>query len=242
MTTSTSRQGSRAVSERWLVWDATGTLIVPRRSIAEVYAEVHASTVGGLTPALTADEIRPRIAKAIAVGFEQHAASTHRAVTDEANERRRWKQIVSEVFPSLDAKRLDTAFESLWEYFSQPDAWCAAPDSQRVLATCRAMGYRSVIGSNFDDRLRRVVGGLPELSSIERIFTSAELGYSKPDVRFFRAIETRLQVGQSRLSMIGDDPTNDLHGAQGAGWRSLLIPTNAGISSALPWLHTHPSH
>ncbi|MDA1053459.1 MAG: HAD hydrolase-like protein [Planctomycetota bacterium] len=44
-----------------------------------------------------------------------------------------------------------------------------------------------------------------------------------PRLQFFRAIEAELRLQPHQLLMVGDDVTNDIDGADQAGWHSLLL-------------------
>ncbi len=54
-------------------------------------------------------------------------------------------------------------------------------------------------------------------------FTSKELGYQKPDIRFFQAIQNKLQVPTSHCIMIGNSYQNDIVGAQEAGMKTIFF-------------------
>jgi putative hydrolase of the HAD superfamily len=51
----------------------------------------------------------------------------------------------------------------------------------------------------------------------KHFFLSEELGYMKPDIRFFAAVQNRLQASPKEIIVIGDDFRVDIVGAQGAG-------------------------
>jgi HAD superfamily hydrolase (TIGR01509 family) len=62
-----------------------------------------------------------------------------------------------------------------------------------------------------------------ELQPIEQIFVSSEIGYVKPDPRFFAAVQERLGVAPAEIMLVGDDELSDYAGAAEAGWRSVLV-------------------
>lgn len=55
------------------------------------------------------------------------------------------------------------------------------------------------------------------LPYFQHIFLSEEIGYQKPDVRFFNAVLHRLQAQPQDCLVIGDDYRVDILGAQAAG-------------------------
>ena len=107
---------------------------------------------------------------------------------------------------------------------SQYPATCVAHNKPTVL---RQRGYRLGIASNFDARLRRVVSGNTTISALEQIFVSSEIGYVKPDPRFFAAVQQRLGAAPEQIMLVGDDELNDIAGAAAAGWRNVLLSRDA---------------
>ncbi len=85
----------------------------------------------------------------------------------------------------------------------------------------------TAIGSNFDERLLAISRELPPLNRAKQIFVSSRLGFTKPSIEFFRAIEAETQLQPHQLLMVGDDITNDVKGANEAGWHSLLLNRDA---------------
>ena len=80
------------------------------------------------------------------------------------------------------------------------------------------------IASNFDARLRGVVGGLPEVACVAApLVISSEVGYRKPHPAFYRAACASLGFPPERVLCVGDDPENDVRGAGRAGLRGLLL-------------------
>ncbi len=86
------------------------------------------------------------------------------------------------------------------------------------------MGFRVVVASNFDGRLRGVAAGLPGLAGfVDSPVISSEVGYRKPHPSFYGAACARLGLPPARVLCVGDDPENDVRGAQRAGLRGLLL-------------------
>jgi len=57
----------------------------------------------------------------------------------------------------------------------------------------------------------------------KQIFLAREIGFKKPDKRFFRAIIDRLGFPPSSLVMIGDHYQNDCEGAKHAGLKTVFF-------------------
>jgi putative hydrolase of the HAD superfamily len=92
-----------------------------------------------------------------------------------------------------------------------------------VLQQLRSRGLQLGIASNFDARLLTVAAGHWPLAMPDATFISSQIGYSKPDPRFFRAVEARLSAPPHQIALIGDDWLNDVIGARSAGWHAIHV-------------------
>ncbi|RUL89652.1 HAD family hydrolase [Tautonia sociabilis] len=201
---------------RGVVLDAVGTLIDPRPSVAEAYAEAARRQGVVFDPG----EVRLR--------FSEHVRRDEvddlrgPMITDEEIEHRRWRRIVEAVLPGLPEP--DRAFLELWEHFGRPEAWRCFEDVAPAVRLLRGAGLAIRVGSNFDGRLRKVLLGLPELAELaDSAVISSEVGYRKPHPSFYLAACERLELPPGRVLSIGDDPENDEAGALRAGLAAALI-------------------
>ena len=71
--------------------------------------------------------------------------------------------------------------------------------------------------SNNDSRLRRVLKDLKVDHLFEHLFNSSELGFEKPQIEIFRAVENTLQVAPEEIMHLGDSMSRDFIGAEQAG-------------------------
>src|SRR5207237_9740224 len=83
--------------------------------------------------------------------------------------------------------------------------------------------YSLGMASNFDGRLRSVVGGLMELRPVRSFVISSEVGWRKPAARFFERVVCEARVEAEELLFVGDDPFNDAEGARAAGLAVALL-------------------
>jgi putative hydrolase of the HAD superfamily len=212
---------------RWIVFDAVGTLIFPDPPVAEVYF------AAGLCcgSRLTADEIRSRFRAALAAAYSSCRP------TSEPLERMRWQQIVSTVFDDVPDSHGEL-FEQLWQHFADPQYWRLFDDVAPVLSQLHRRGHRLGIASNFDGRLRHIVAGHPPLAACQPIFVSSEVGFTKPDPRFFATVTRQLAAEPAEILLIGDDETADVTAARAAGWQARLLCRNKSTppAGALPSL------
>jgi putative hydrolase of the HAD superfamily len=202
-------------SIRAIFFDAVGTLIHPEPPASAVYAEV-GQRFGSC---LTAAAISVRFRAAFRRQEEYDRAHGYR--TDHEREVSRWRTIVAEVLD--DVPDTEACFQALFQHFAQPDAFCVEPDSEAVLHELSERGYRLGLASNFDCRLHEVVAGLPALRYIRDRVISAEVGYRKPDSRFFQKLCEVADLPPSQILVVGDDFINDYEGARTAGMSAVLF-------------------
>jgi putative hydrolase of the HAD superfamily len=209
-------------------FDAAGTLIKPARRVGESYAAIAAKHGKDVLASDITERFRvcfdlaPRLAFP---GATEHSLS--------ALERDWWKQLVARVFEPWGLfERFEEYFAELFAYFAEPQAWVLYPEVSETLSALKQRGVILGVISNFDSRLVRVLNGLGAGSSFEEIFVSSRVGYAKPDPRIFHAALNRHGLKPENAIHVGDSETNDLHGANNAGLRGVLIDRDNGISPA----------
>ena len=98
-----------------------------------------------------------------------------------------------------------------------------------LLEALHAAGKTVVLLSNAQSSFTR-----PELDLLgltgcfDRIFISSELGFRKPDARFFREALRELGLDPTECLMIGNDPVCDVEGAAGVGMDAVYL--HSGLS------------
>jgi putative hydrolase of the HAD superfamily len=201
--------GDREIPEA-IVFDAVGTLICPVEPVPLTYTRIAASH--GVR--VSAEQVADRFQDA----FREIFLNIKERVTGEPLERARWQMLVQRVIG--EHPETSDIFEALWEHYSRAESWYVYPDVAKAFARIREERIRMAIASNFDLRLVAICQRLHELDKAEAVFCSSEIGFCKPDIRFFQAIATRMRCHSSRLLMIGDDPELDVSGAIAAGWQA----------------------
>jgi len=200
---------------RAIVFDAVGTLLHADPPVADVYHLAgwqHGSH-------LDRDEVGRRMRAAFAAS--EAGEGLVRQPTSETKERERWRRIVASVFD--DVPDIAPLFRTLWQHFAEPAHWRLYGDAAFTLSELAERGSRLGIASNFDRRLRAVVQADPILRRCERCFISSEIGFPKPDSRFFAAAAAQLDVPPDEILLVGDDWTNDILGARAAGWQAIWL-------------------
>ena len=109
-------------------------------------------------------------------------------------------------------------------------------DAREILKRLRGEGYRIYIVSNGSSRVQRSRIKSSDLASLtDGIYISEELGFAKPDRRFFEACfaqirakeATTRQVTPESTLIIGDSLTSDIQGGINAGIRTVWFCPNA---------------
>lgn len=199
-----------------LSFDAGGTFLFPHPSVGDVYARAFAAHGIQLDP-LVLDRAFPSAFK--------HALARNTAELPLFSPAF-WRAVVFEVLGDLplDPATREAAFQAAYHAFAQPDAWRVAADFPETLAALKKAGFRLVVFSNNDSRLRDLLRGHHLYDCFEAVFISAEIGLHKPDPRAFRHVSDALAVKPSDLLHIGDSLSRDIHPARQAGWRARLAP------------------
>lgn len=210
--------------ERFVVFDAVGTLIEPWPSAAEVYCDVAAS----FGSQLSQDLIERRLAQELRADAAPDQSSRG---TDAGGERQRWLRIVGRVLTDV-ADVQTTVFPVLWDHFASPLNWRVYVDVPAGWRELRRAGLKLAIASNFDERLLAVCNGCPPLDEADAIFHSAGLGARKPAPWFFQQIVRQLDVDPAGLTMVGDDWQSDYQGARQAGWRAVWLDRSGRAGQA----------
>jgi putative hydrolase of the HAD superfamily len=209
-------------------FDAAGTLIKPAKRVGESYAAIAAKH--------GKDVLASDVAERFRVCFDLAPRLAFPGVTESslgALERDWWKQLVGRVFePWTPFEKFDECFAELFAYFAEPGAWSLYPEVPETLSMLKERCLILGVISNFDSRLVRVLNGLGAGSSFEEIFVSSRVGYAKPDPRIFHAALHRHGLNPENAIHVGDSQTNDLHGANNAGLRGVLIDRGNGTSPA----------
>lgn len=196
----------------YIFFDAVGTLIHADPVVIQVYkkfGDKHGHHI-------TEDEIEKRFYTA----YNKHFCTTDKEnITSEEIERNRWANVVNDVFK----KPSEALFRELWAHFSFPRSWRKNTDISDLIPELIDAGMHVCIASNFDARLIRICSYHFPLININHIFYSSNIGYSKPDIRFYKTIQKMIGLNNLEYIMIGDDPVRDIEASKKAGWQAYDI-------------------
>ena len=107
------------------------------------------------------------------------------------------------------------------------DVFLLYEDTVPCLQALKAAGHRLAIVSNWDYSLHRVVAMLGIREYFDVVIASLEEGPEKPDPALFQITLDRLGVRPEACVHVGDNPLDDLRGAQEFGMRAILLDRSA---------------
>ena len=122
-------------------------------------------------------------------------------------------------YPDSAVDPFKHAFRAAWG-----ETHTLVPEAKEMLDILRTKGYRLFAASNsFGHLQRRRLERAGILSYFEDTYISMDIGYDKPDIRFFQEALHRCGLQPNEVLMIGDSMTTDILGAQAAGIEALFF-------------------
>ena len=231
---------------RAVLFDAAGTLLLPREPVGATYARFArrylASSAGlaansrlaasaGQSPA--AAPSAARLGEAFARVFESAPANAHPDAPPgrrAALERAWWQARLRETFRAADQElrfeespHFGPCADALWLHYGSPRAWRLAAGAEQALAALRAQGLTLAILSNFDQRLHGLLRGLNVRCYFDAVVLPAESGAAKPSPAIFAHCLAQLGIAPRQALLVGDHPVRDLQAARAAGLHALDI-------------------
>ena len=128
--------------------------------------------------------------------------------------------------PASEVEPFTRAFRAAWS-----NTHTLVPEAKEMLDILQAKGYRLFAASNsFGHLQRNRLERAGILHYFEDTFISMDIGYDKPDIRFFREALRRASLQPNEVLMIGDSMTTDILGAKAAGIDALYFDRRTGAS------------
>jgi len=195
-----------------IFFDAVGTLFYLTRTVGDHYALV-GSEVG-----LTLDA--RQLDRAFYLAWKQMPRRTAIDGPRPNDDKDWWRELVNlvldQIAPSLSEFDRDNFFEIAYEHFADAGVWELYPEVADVLEKLQPRFQLAVI-SNFDGRLRFILGHLGISKYFPRVFVSSEIGADKPDPEIFRRAVKIISLKPSEVLHVGDDHERDWKAASEAG-------------------------
>ena len=135
----------------------------------------------------------------------------------------RMNELTNERVSELEIEQMTDTFKHAFRA-----AWgkthTLVPHAQETLETLHAKGYRLFAASNSFGHLQRSrLEHAGILRFFEDTFISMDLGYDKPDIRFYQEALRRCNLSPEEVIMVGDSMTTDVLGAQAAGIEAIYF-------------------
>ena len=195
-----------------IFFDAVGTLFHLTRTVGDHYALV-GSEVG-----LTLDS--RQLDRAFYKAWEQMPSRPAIDGPRPNDDKGWWGELVNlvldQVAPSLSELDRDNFFEIAYEHFAEAGVWDLYPEVDHVLEKLQP-GFQLAVISNFDGRLRFILGHLGISKYFAHVFISSELGADKPDTEIFRRAVNLIDLKPNQVLHVGDDSERDWKAAAEAG-------------------------
>jgi putative hydrolase of the HAD superfamily len=142
---------------------------------------------------------------------------------------RSWQREVEERVMERLQIRPDVREDIFWGIiaaFENPNSYELYPEAHDVLTTLKDAGYRLAIISNWSWHLPDLCDLLGITPYFEQIFTSARLGYAKPNPKLFQYVIREMNISPTEALHTGDSFSADVIGAtsQGIGTFWLVRP------------------
>lgn len=132
-------------------------------------------------------------------------------------------------YPPEAVEPFTHAFRQAWG-----ETHALVPETKETLEALRARGYRLFAASNSFAHLQRSrLQHAGILSFFEDTYISMDIGYDKPDIRFFEEALRRCGLQPSEVLMVGDSMTTDILGARAAGMDTCFFDRREGRGDIL---------
>ena len=203
---------NKPASLKAIFFDAVGTLFYLNGTVGDHYALVGSEVGLGLD----ANQLDRAFYSAWNKTPQRAAIDGPRENDDKGWWRELVDRVLDQVAPSLNEFDRDNFFEVAYEHFAEANVWELYPEVPGVLEKLQARFELAVI-SNFDGRLRLILGHLGISKFFRHVFVSSELGADKPDPEIYRRALKFVDLKPNEVLHVGDDPERDWEAASAAG-------------------------
>lgn len=204
---------------RTILFDVGGTLIHPKPSVGHIYA-LGAQKFGiDISPETAQQKFLEAWTK-VKDNWQEPLCYG----TTESEAQHFWYQVIYETFKGdLNDQGSRNLFAFLFDYFCQPEVWDTYNDVISNLNDLRAQNIKLGILSNWDVRLSSLLKAMNLLSYFHYSFISYQVGFEKPDLRYFQFALDQMKVEPEQVLYIGNDYEEDYLPATSIGIQCFLI-------------------
>ncbi len=206
------------MSKKYLLWDFDNTLAYRDGMWSQT---IHSLLQENSYKDISLEDIRPYLSK----GFPWHSPEISHA---EFFNGAQWWDFMTLHFTNIiqkmgldntSAKDIAAQIKTKYLDISQ---WYLYEDTIPCLEKVISMGYENIIVSNHVPELTGLVRDLGIDKYFSQIYSSAHLGYEKPNIEIYKKVLEKLE-DISDVTMIGDNYTADVEGAINAGIKAILV-------------------
>jgi putative hydrolase of the HAD superfamily len=206
------------MSVKVIFFDAVGTLFFLPKGVGVLYSE-GARRHGCEIPAAALQEAF------VAIFRKMPPRPAIRAARPD-DDKGWWRELVARVLDRCGieggALDRDAYFEDVYAEFSRPGVWELFPETREILEALEPHFTLGII-SNFDGRLRKILGHLGIADRFQHIVISSEVGADKPDPWIFHRALSLAEVSAEEVLYAGDDPVRDWQGEEALGWHTFRL-------------------
>ena len=167
------------------------------------------------------------------IGFSWHSPETsHELLFAGKDWWQYYNAYFSEIFQKVGVKTkiANELALQVKEEFINPLKWHLYSDTKLALKNAAKAGFRNVILSNHIPELKLVVKNLGIDEYFLEIYSSANIGYEKPNLKIFNFVLKNLNLSSGECIMIGDSYEADIAGALRADIKPILVRNENGKS------------
>lgn len=209
----------------FLSFDGFGTLYTPKVDVAKQYYEVARSC--GIDTTLQDITLKfPLVFKELLHQFPNYGKHSEMITTSDDW----WREVIVRVLGIdhySDSAQSAKVCDELLTHFTG-DAYTVYPDVISTLTQLKEAGIKLVVSSNSDPRVTTILDNLGLSQYFDAVYTSYEIGYSKPHKAFFDNVLSSMNCKPDPFLLqniwhIGDSHSEDFLGPIKAGWNGILI-------------------
>lgn len=108
-------------------------------------------------------------------------------------------------------------------YSKESDLFKVFPETIQALEALKTHNFRLIVISNWDYTLDRILRAHGLSGFFAHTFASLVEGVEKPDPRLFEIALAKAGARRKAVVHVGDDPVDDIQGAQNSGIHSILV-------------------